>query len=236
LTKNINKYKHLFFDLDHTLWDFERNSRAVIKKLFAAHKLKDKLGIKDAEFIQTYERINHKLWSLYRNGRITKESLRKKRFSATLATFGMQDDILAANFDRDYLQLAPYQKNLMAGCLPMLENLEPNFELHIITNGFSEIQAIKLRESGLAPFFKLLITSDQIKVHKPQAKIFVEALRLAGANRSNSLMIGDNLLADVQGARNAGIDQVFYNPLNVQHTQRTTFEINHLNQLPGLLL
>ncbi len=230
------KYRHLFFDLDHTLWDFALNSQQVLHELFADYDLHQKLAIEVREFITTYQHINDRLWGLYRQGKITKERLRIERFLSTLATFGLPDKELAKTLEGEYLRRAPYQKGLMVGCLPMLDALKTHFQLHIITNGFNETQHIKLKESGLRPYFDLILTSDQVQVHKPQAKIFIEALKRTGAQRSDSIMIGDNLLADIQGARNVGIDQVFYNPLKTKHQEKPTFEITQLADLPPLLL
>jgi putative hydrolase of the HAD superfamily len=232
----MKNYQHLFFDLDHTLWDFESNSTETLQELFSHYNLGAKLQITDADFIKTYQHINDGLWALYRQNKIEKSTLRLKRFSSTFATFGWHDEALSRSFDKDYLVRSPYKKNLLAGCLDMLTLLKEHFQLHIITNGFKETQIIKIRESGLQPFFETVLSSDEVQVLKPQAKIFIEAMQRSKANRKDSLMIGDSLIADVLGAKNVGMHQVYYNPLQKPHQEEITYEITHLAELPPILL
>ncbi len=230
------EYQHLFFDLDHTLWDFEKNSKQALLELYDSYAWESILNLPVDEFLQSYYQKNEEMWALYRANKIDKATLRHRRFAETFAIYNYQHDDKVANFEKDYIHLAPQKTALFPGCMAMLQSLYANFSMHIITNGFEETQHIKLAKSGLSPFFDKIITSDKIGVNKPEAKIFVEAMRQAGADRKNSLMIGDSLLADIIGARNVGIDQVFFNPHSNQHQEKVSFEIKALDELPGLLL
>lgn len=225
------EYQHIFFDLDHTLWDFETNSRRTIEVLFEERGLSNKLGCDAHSFYEKYIEINDAKWALYRTGAITKERLRAERFVDTYAAFGYDDERGATEFERDYLATCPYQTALMEGAVETLTYLSENYHLNIITNGFHETQKIKLRESGLEGYFKNLICSDVVGVNKPDRRIFAEALRLSGARRKSSVMIGDNLATDVLGARDSGLSQVFYNPGKQKHKEKITFEISELSHL-----
>lgn len=230
------KYCHLFFDLDHTLWDFETNSREALLELYQQYHLVELLGVDPGTFLQTYYRINEAMWALYRAGKVSKEQLRHQRFLESFQAFGFSDLKKIRAFEQEYIALAPQKTALMPGCLEMLAELGPHCRMHIITNGFEETQYVKLERSGLRAFFDQIITSDQLQVQKPAATIFVEAMRLAGAKRSESLMIGDNLAVDILGARKVGMAQAFYNPVGQIHREKITFELQHLNQLPALVL
>lgn len=224
-------FQHIFFDLDHTLWDFETNSRRTIETLFEDRSLSEKTGCDAHTFYEKYIEINDAKWALYRTGTITKERLRAERFADTYASFGYVDQHGAAEFERDYLATCPYQTTLMEGALEIVSYLSENYHLNIITNGFHETQKIKLRESRLEPYFRNLICSDVVGVNKPNRRIFAEALRLSGALRKSSVMIGDNLAIDVLGARDSGLSQVFYNPDRQKHGEKITFEVSELSQL-----
>lgn len=230
------KYKHIFFDLDHTLWDFETNSQEALLDLYTKHNIEARLNAPVHEFLSAYYEINDALWADYRRGEVTKEALRHLRFQRAFHTFGKLDEETIGIFEQEYMHLAPQKTALLPGTLKLLTALKKHFHLHIITNGFQETQKVKLSCSGLNAFFEVVICSDQIGVNKPESKIFVEALHRAGAKRSNSLMIGDNLQVDVLGARNAGIDQVYYNPKQELHSFKPTFEVSHLEEIIPLLL
>ena len=228
-----HSYQHLFFDLDHTLWDFQTNSREALAEIYAEWNLELKLRAPFKIFLQQYEKNNAELWDKYRSGKITKAFLRTERFRCTLAQWGNNDQQLARTLERVYLEKAPFKKNLMIGARELLDHLAGNYQLHILTNGFQEIQHHKLRETQLNSYFDQVITSDEIQAQKPEAKAFVEALRRAGGTRKNSLMIGDNWYADILGARGAGIDQVFYNVSRTVYPGRyqPTLEIAELLDL-----
>lgn len=232
----MSKYQHLFFDLDHTLWDFETNSQEALLDLYQRHDIENRLQAPVHEFLSAYYRINDELWALYRQGKVGKEELRHQRFQRAFHSFGNLEEDTIRQFEREYMDLAPQKTALMPGTLELLTALKPHFQLHIITNGFAETQKVKLAGSGLQSFFDLILCSDTIGINKPEAGIFIEALKRTGAQRKNSLMIGDNLLADIGGARNVGIDQVYYNPKQERHQDKVTIEIKALSELLPFLL
>jgi putative hydrolase of the HAD superfamily len=217
-----SSYQHLFFDLDHTLWDFETNSQEALLDLYQRYDIEHKLGAEVDQFLKAYYRINDELWVQYRLGKTTKEKLRHDRFQRAFHSFGTLDEKTIAAFELEYMTLAPQKTALLPKAIEVLAELKGRYKMHIITNGFAETQAVKLRCSGLAPFFDVVLCSDVIGINKPEAGIFVKALNAAGANRSNSLMIGDNLVVDILGAKNVGIDQVYFNPKQEVHHERTS--------------
>ena len=224
----MNGIEHIFFDLDHTLWDFDTNSRNTIEMLFNEQQLEEKLGCELTPFYERYIEINNAKWDLYRKGSITKERLRAERFVDTFAAFGSRDEASALRFERDYLATCPHQNALMDGALETVRYLSKDYHLGIITNGFHQTQMIKLRESGLDVYFSNVIASDVVGVNKPNRKIFAEALRISRAKRKSSVMIGDNLVIDILGARDSGLSQVFYNPDGQKHNERISHEIREL--------
>tara|TARA_B110000858_G_scaffold26375_1_gene27474 strand:+ start:4275 stop:4970 length:696 start_codon:yes stop_codon:yes gene_type:complete len=230
------KYKHLFFDWDHTLWDFEKNSEMSLRKLFIDLGLAD-LGLPEfSDFFRKYIVINELKWDMYRNGEIDKQGLRESRFKETFEHFGVSSPEIAWILETRYIQETPYQNHLIEDAREVLHVLkEKGYILHIITNGFQESQQIKFSESGLEPLFDVLLCSDQVGVNKPDAKIFRKALQMATAQRRESLMIGDNLIADCVGAREQGIDQVYFNPHKNSHREKVTFEISQLKELLDIL-
>ena len=229
-------YKHLFFDLDRTLWDFEKNSHEVLNELFEEHQLHNK-GIERAQdFIQTYKTINEQLWNLYRQNKIKKEQLRDQRFHMTLEHFGISNKDLSAKLGQKYVELCPKKTHLFPFVHAILTKLQDNYQLHIITNGFEEVQYQKLTANNLLSYFNFIITSEQAGCKKPNADIFNYSFQKTQSTPQNSLMIGDDLVADIAGAREVGMDQVFFNPHGVQHADtQITFEINCLSELNKLL-
>ena len=228
-------YKHIFFDLDHTLWDFNRNSEETLEELFEIYSLKE-LGINAfQDFLAAYRKVNDLKWELYRDKKITKAELRATRFHDTLLDFEIDHPELASKIDQDYILKSPFKTHLFPHTHEVLEYLASRYELHIITNGFSEVQNLKLTNSKLKSYFKHKITSESVGVNKPDPKIFTHALRLANAHRKETIMIGDNLPADIIGARNVGIDQIYFNPNKTAHKVKITHEIQNLIQLKDIL-
>jgi putative hydrolase of the HAD superfamily len=231
----MSKYKAVFFDLDHTLWDFELNSHSAIIDLFYFHKL-DELGISaPVDFISTYKEVNKNMWDEYHRNTISKEMLRSGRFSKTLEIFGINDTKLAESLASNYIQTCPFKTNLFPGTIEILEYLSEKYSLHIITNGFKEVQYLKIRNSGLEPFFDNVHISEEIGYKKPEPEIFNYAVSKSGTVREYCVMIGDNLETDIAGAENAGIDPVFFNPLMIKTDRKVLHEISHLSQLSKIL-
>ncbi|MFZ5429981.1 MAG: YjjG family noncanonical pyrimidine nucleotidase [Bacteroidota bacterium] len=201
-------YKHLFFDLDNTVWNFDLNSWHAMKRVYL------ECGFQDEEyegFFEIYNRHNDRLWELYRRNGIQKQELARQRFDLTFEEAGISG-ISGAEFNERYLQYMPLQTRLCDGAHEVLEKLSKRFKLHIITNGFLEVQHKKLEHSNLRPFFDRIFISEEIKSPKPSREIFMHALRNTNARKRESLMIGDSWDADVIGAMEAGIDQVHYAP------------------------
>ncbi|HET6992949.1 MAG TPA: YjjG family noncanonical pyrimidine nucleotidase [Bacteroidia bacterium] len=231
----MSSYRHLFFDLDRTLWDLERNARETLLELFEKYELKNR-GIESSEiFIEHYNRYNDLLWDRYRRKLIDKATLRALRFKQTLSHLGIHDKELADRFDHDYIAEAPKKKNLIPGAIEMLDALKNDFQFHIITNGFPEVQHHKISNGGLENYFEVIITSEGCGYSKPDARIFTHALKKSGANAEESLMIGDDLQVDIVGARKAGWDQVFFNPVKGAHSEKVTHEITELKELVKIL-
>ena len=229
------KYSHLFFDLDRTLWDFEKNAQEALSEMYDFFDLSS-LGLSSAElFIEKYKFHNEYLWSLYREGKIDKEKLRSYRFQLCLNDFGVTNDKLAEDLGNRYVSSAPYKTHLFPFTHEVLQYLKSKYSLHIITNGFEEVQHIKLKQSKLDVYFDKIITSEQIGVKKPDPKIFMHALSCANATLSDSLMLGDDFPVDILGAKNIGMDQVFFNPNNEKTADSCTFEIKCLSELLHLL-
>tara|TARA_B110001450_G_scaffold9074_1_gene9036 strand:- start:267 stop:962 length:696 start_codon:yes stop_codon:yes gene_type:complete len=204
--------KHLFFDLDRTLWDFETNSFNELVNLYHCHNLHQKGISLSEEFVKVYKKINEKCWERYRENTLSKENLRFERFKQTLEYFGIYDLELSIKIGDDYVKNSPYRTILIPNAIELLSELQPNYKLHIITNGFQEVQHVKINQSGLANFFTIVVTSEMAGAKKPNPLIFNYALEKAGANLENSVMIGDDLNTDIKGAVNVGMKSIYFNP------------------------
>ena len=225
------KYQHIFFDLDRTLWDFETSALQAFDVIFDKYEL-SKLGVKSGkDFHEAYTIHNNRLWELYRNGEIKKEYLKAQRFHLTLLEFQVDDRDLAEKIGEDYTSISPRLVNLFPNAIEVLEYLSKDYDLHIITNGFKEVQTVKLASSGMDKFFNKVVTSEEAGVKKPDIKIFKYALEKAGANSGNSIMIGDDYEVDIVGAQNVGLDQAYFNPNGLESRNNCTFEISDLIEL-----
>ena len=203
------KIKHIFFDLDHTLWDFEKNSALAFQQIFKEQQIE----LNFEEFLEVYKPINFDYWRLYREEKISKEKLRYGRLKDTFdkLNYTISDDLINI-ISVDYISYLPNYNYLFEGTLELLEYLKDNYHLHIITNGFEEVQDLKLEKSGIKKYFNQIITSESVGVKKPNPKVFEYALLKANAMKENSIMIGDSLEADVYGALDFGIDAIYFNP------------------------
>jgi putative hydrolase of the HAD superfamily len=226
------KYRHLFFDLDHTLWDFEANARVTLLELYQNMQL-DKRGINDFDlFHKNYLLHNEKLWERYRNGFIKQEELRVKRMWLALLDFKIADELLAKEMSIRFLDLLPTRTILFPHAIEILEYLsDKKYELHLITNGFEKTQHSKLKYSGLNKYFKEVITSERSSSLKPNKEIFDFAFKRTGAKPTESIMLGDSIDVDIIGAMKAGIDQVFINHLNITIDIKPTYVVSSLREL-----
>jgi len=225
------KYSHLYFDLDKTIWDFERNSESTIAEIYATLELTKKGLPSFDEFHVVYEGHNLKLWDLYRKNEISKQDLMVKRFNDALLDFGYDKPETAERFSDLYLQILPTRTGVFPGTYQALDYLSEKYKLHIITNGFSEVQYTKLKNADLEKYFTHIIVSEDAGAKKPDKAIFEYALKLAEADAAASVMIGDDLEVDLLGAKAAGIDQVFFNVNRLKHEEEITFEIHAMEEL-----
>lgn len=230
------KYKHLFFDLDHTLWDFERNSTECLEEIFHVSNLA-RHGLSSSKpFITSFLKINTALWDSFDRGKIHHTYIRENRFRMVFDELGVSCPDEHVEIGELYLRLLPTKKHLLEGAFELLEHVTARgYHLHIITNGFNEIQANKIRSSGITHFFENVITFEVANAKKPDPKIFQSALEKSKADAFESLMIGDNWIADIQGAKQVGMDTVFYNPAGLKFNDLPTFDIRHLEELKIIL-
>jgi putative hydrolase of the HAD superfamily len=233
---NMQKtYKHIFFDLDHTLWDFERNAEETKREMFQNQKLMER-GIRDYEtFREKYIGINMALWALYRENKIGKEELNFRRFYDTLCLFDIDDRELGKAMASEFIEGVSSKTYLFPFAQELLEYLYPKYPLHIITNGFEEVQFRKLKNSGLDRYFTSIITSEEAGSKKPDCEIFYYALNKTGALASESIMVGDDLVVDMAGARQTDIDQLYVNHERKSHSETVTMEVYSLVEIMGLL-
>ena len=207
----MKNFKHLFFDLDRTLWDFEKNSYEELTLIYDRNNLHQRgISLKE-EFIKVYKGINDECWNLYRNNQMSKEVLRSERFNRTLFYFGITDHLLSEEIGNQYVENSPNRTALIDGTIELLDYLNEKYQMHIITNGFEEVQFKKLKNSGLINYFNKVITSEAAGFKKPNPIIFEYALKKASAKVSESVMIGDDLLADITGGIDAGIECIYFN-------------------------
>jgi putative hydrolase of the HAD superfamily len=223
--------KHIFFDLDHTLWDFDKNAQETLHELYLQYQL-EQIGLASAdEFIAAYTENNHQLWAEYHVGKITKETLRAERFSRTFLQLGVEPEKIPHQFEDDYVRLTPTKTHLFLGSEKVLAYLQQKYVLHIISNGFKESTLIKMEVSGLNPYFTNVIISEDVGVNKPHKAIFEYALDKAGAQLHESIMIGDSIEADIRGAQAFGMKAIYFNPLQKELPEDVQWQITHLEEL-----
>jgi putative hydrolase of the HAD superfamily len=221
----------IFFDLDHTLWDFDKNSQMAFDRIFKNNFE----GIKIEDFIEKYLPINQECWRLYQNDQITHQELRYNRlkFSFDALNYSMTDENID-QISNDYIEFLTDNNYLFDGAIEVLEYLKPKYKLHIITNGFAHVQEKKINNASLGGYFTTITNSELAGVKKPNSIIFDYAVNLAQSSKENSIMVGDDFDADVNGALNAGMDAIFFNVKNIE-TPQNYKQINHLLQLKKYL-
>jgi len=228
-------YKHLFFDLDHTLWDFDTNAKNTLSEIYTEFELHVKVSPAFDDFYTRYIYHNEILWDRYQKGTITADELKWKRMWRTLLDFKIGDEKLSKDLSARFLEILPTKKEVFPYTMEILNYLtEKKYQVHLITNGFEKTQWLKIRNSGLDKFITHVITSEGSNSLKPKKEIFEFALQKASAKLEESIMIGDNLDADIQGAMNAGMDTVFVNHINATTTLKPTYIITHLDQLESI--
>jgi YjjG family noncanonical pyrimidine nucleotidase len=229
------KYKCIFFDLDHTLWDYDTNSKETLLELYKTHDLGSRGVHLFDDFFSTFKMVNLNLWDLYDRGVITSEVIRKERFKQILEPFQAFEQSLCDTLSTDYLASCPKKCNLMPGTIETLDYLAGQYDLTIITNGFEEIQNTKLHAGNLQGYFNHVITSQKAGYRKPAREIFDYALKVNDIAHHEAIMIGDNPVTDIGGAKNAAIDTVLFNPEKMRYSVTAHYEISNLNELREFL-
>ena len=222
----------VFFDLDHTLWDFEKNSALTFEKILQ----KNQIPVNHLEFVKQYSPINYRYWDLFRDDKISQNEMRFGRLRDTFEILNLkvEQEILEILAD-EYIHFLPDNNHVFDGTFELLDYLQPKYNLHIITNGFHDLQNHKMKNSNLSPYFKTITNSESAGVKKPNPIIYEFALRQANANRETSIMIGDCIHADVLGAMNCGIDAILFNEVPQIVANKSIRQVNHLLDLKKYL-
>ena len=231
----MRSYQHIFFDLDHTLWDFEKCSIETLGDLYSATDMASSCPFSATEFLTTFSKVNYALWSQYNVGRIAKETLRQERFKIIFNTLNYVNDELADYLNEAYIKNCSQKGHLIPYAREVLEYLSPRYHLHIITNGFEEIQHIKMKSSGISSYFKEIITSEKAGYKKPEKGMFNFAMNAANTTASRCIMVGDDLEADMVGASNSSIDNIFFNPGKIAVQLKVTHEVACLREIITIL-
>ena len=213
----MNHIKYVFFDLDHTLWDFERSSEETLSELFSNYQGRIGRGISFEQFLACYQQNNELLWRRYERSEIKSAELRVLRWANTFGELGVEMGTWTEQMGKEYLHICPRKPYLVEGAREVLDYLSNDYEVHMITNGWTDTQHVKLNHSGISDCFGKVITSDWADAKKPDRKIFDFALAETGAEREKCLYVGDNYDSDVEGGMKAGWDVVFYNPEKLEN-------------------
>ncbi len=228
------KYKTIFFDLDETIWDYRSNAEDTLVELFQLHQLKTYFSL--TEFIQQFFIVNKELWDLFDLKKIDKSIIRDRRFPMVLERLQLENVSLGLTMQQEFMEMCPRKKKIFPKAVEVIQQLHTHFNLHIITNGFEDIQMLKMKSAGVDMYFDHLITSELAGAQKPDKKIFEFALQKAKSVPSECFMIGDNLLADVQGAKNAGMEAILFNPNQDMHNEKIEYEVQQLSEIIPILL
>ncbi len=228
------QYKHIFFDLDRTLWDFLKNSSEVLKDILKEFSLGERIHDNE-EFIKKYNFYNDHLWDRFREGKIRKHMLRQERFRLLLKDYDLHDIDLVGQINRYYLNNSPVKPMLIKNAKELLDYLHGRYKMYIISNGFYDVQLTKLISSGISRYFLKVFTSDRIGYAKPNARIFEYVIQSENVKKNECLMVGDNFVNDIQGAKNVKIDQAYFNPGENKTAIDATYVITDLLELKKFL-
>lgn len=229
-------YKHIFFDLDHTLWDFDTNAKSSLTDIFGEFRLAEKVTPEFDVFYDKYLHHNKILWERYQNGYITAEELKWRRMWRTMMEFKVGDEKLAKDLSARFLDILPLKDAMFPYAYEILNYLKnKHYQIHLITNGFEKTQWSKIRNSKIDHFFTHVITSEASNSMKPEKEIFEFAMHQSGALLHESIMVGDNLDADIKGAMNAGMDSIFVNHIEAKTNLKPTYMVTHLKELETIL-
>lgn len=213
----MENIKHIFFDLDNTLWDYRRNARITLAKLFEEFQIKDKYGYSFDEFFPHYYESNEQLWADYRDGKVIKDQLRLRRFPEAFANLGIPNATFALEYEKRFVDEVTNSNYTVEGTEEILHYLKDKYELHILSNGFEEVTHQKINGCMIKDFIRTITTAEGAGAPKPNEIAFQTALEKAGAKKEESLYIGDDWIADMMGATRFGMRAIFFNPLNENH-------------------
>ena len=231
----MKKYRYILFDLDHTLWDFNKNSEETLYQLYDVYHLGNTVQFGRELFVEKFREVNNRLWDLYDRDAIDKLKLRTERFRIIFNELNSENNETADKIGDDYLRICPEKIHLIPHTGEVLDYLHKRYRLYVLTNGFSETQFKKMAFSKLEKYFVRMITSEEAGHKKPKPEFFEYAFRVVGAGKEECIMVGDNLETDIKGAIGAGLDIIFYNPQKIPHTEKVTHEITSLLELKDLL-
>jgi putative hydrolase of the HAD superfamily len=229
------RYKHLLFDLDHTLWDFEKNSSETLSELYQYYDFEQYEKFSIIDFQEKFKEINAILWDLYDRNEIDRMYIREKRFKMVLTQLGLTEEDVPLDISKVYLSICPTKSNVIPDTFEVLEYLKGTYQMHIITNGFDDIQDVKLNSSKLRGYFDKVFTSEAVGFKKPSKEMFEKAVETIGTQKKSCVMIGDNLETDIKGALNASLDVIYFNPDNIPHDLQLNYEIHSLLELKTIL-
>ena len=228
-------YKNLFIDLDDTLWDIHQNGKECLEEIYHEYGY-DKYYPTFNDYYKVYMPNNNLLWSHYRKGIIKKEELIVERFLVPVREFGLDDPVYAKSLSDDFLERTTRKTLLIEGAIELLEYLKPKYRMHILSNGFREVQYKKIENSGLKPYFDKIILSEDAEINKPHPNMFTYALKNTNSRRNQTIMIGDSWDADIIGAYNSKIDQIWYNPAKLKPDGFIpTYTVNSLTEIKNIL-
>lgn len=232
----MNNIRHIFFDLDNTLWDHRKNAILTLNELFERKEIQEKHHILFEEFHAKYDEINEDLWVKIRDGIIDKDFLRKHRFYDTFLYFGIDDEHLAEYFEKHFLDEIINYNELIDGSIEILDYLkEKGYQLHVVSNGFHEVTNRKVEKSGLKKYFETVVSAEDAKAMKPDERIFQYSLDLANAKKQESVFIGDDWIADAKGASSFGLEVIFFDVFK-EHTSENGIKIvHHLKEIKEIL-
>jgi len=231
----MNTIKHVFFDLDNTLWDFRKNAKFALAELYIKYDVETKHGFSFDEFHPYYHQSNEGLWAQIRDKEITKEELRARRFKQAFDNLGIIDDELAAIFEEEYMETITNYNEIVDGAMELLDYLKPKYSLHIITNGFIEVSKRKIESSILNGYFQTVTYADELKILKPDPRIFSHAIEKSEAKKEESVYIGDDWIADAVGAKKFGMSSIFFDRLNDNFSMEDVPTITHLDEVRNYL-
>ncbi|WP_313375353.1 YjjG family noncanonical pyrimidine nucleotidase [Chishuiella sp.] len=231
----MNTIKHVFFDLDNTLWDFRKNAKLALEKLYIKYDVENKYGFTFDQFHPFYHESNEGLWALIRDKKITKEELRARRFKEAFDNLGIYNDELASIFEDEYMDTITNYNEVVDGAMELLDYLKPKYKLHIITNGFIEVSKRKIETSDLNGYFDTVTYADEIKILKPDPRIYTLAVERANAKVEESIYIGDDWIADALGAKDFGMYSIFFDRLDDNFSEEGVTTIKHLDEVKKYL-